>query len=133
MLKNLPPINEGDLDWAGRGVILIQANISSKKGRESTLMTPKDEEHIRSLAHDRLKAVGNLYAVIGAPYLVKKNADVTKGVANGTLALLQDVLLDGSAKILIVNIGGSRYVHAVYAQISVAHCCFAVMIISWGL
>lgn len=116
MLDDLAPISEIDTDWGHRGVILIQANISTTKLRESTLLIPKEEDRIRILNHRQLKTVGNLYAVIGAPYLVTQNIDVSNGVANGTLSILHDVVLQDNVKPRIVHCGGNRFVHSVYAS-----------------
>lgn len=116
MLQDLPKISQNDTDWGRRGVILIEARLSTKKGREGSVLTEKEQDRIRKFRQSRLDAVGNLYAVIGSPYLVRNNVDVPHGVANGTLATLQNVVLQSDAKIRVVHCGGDKFVHAVYAD-----------------
>lgn len=116
MLQDLPEIRENDSDWGRRGVILIEARLSTKKSRDGDVFTAKEQERIRGLKESRLDAVGSLYAVIGEDYLVKNNIDVPHGVANGTLSTLQNVVLHPTAKIRVVHCGGTSYVHAVYAD-----------------
>ena len=93
MLQDLPEIRENDSDWGRRGVILIEARLSTKKSRDGDVFTTKEQERIRGLKESRLDAVGSLYAVIGEDYLVKNNIDVPHGVANETLSTLQNVVL----------------------------------------
>ena len=116
MLEELPKISKNDTDWSRRGVILIQARLSTKKGRDASVLTEKEQDRIRKFRQNRLDAVGNLYAVIGAPYLVRNNVDVPHGVANGTLSTLKNIVLQSHAKIRVVHCGGDRFVHAVYAD-----------------
>jgi hypothetical protein len=114
MLSNLYSIVPGDTDWRSRGVLLIQAKISS--GRSRRKLSTEEEESLRKTKSDRLKAVGNLVCVMGSKYLVKSNTDVSKGVANGTFSCLEDIILHQSAKIRVVRISETVSVHAVYAD-----------------
>lgn len=114
MLMQLPFIETGHTDWRIRGVILLQARLSKTSSIEQIPL--KQQKYIRKLPSKRLGAVGNLFCIIGAPYMVGTNSDVAKGVANGTLSVLQDVVLRPSCEIRIVNIDQNIQVHAVYAD-----------------
>ncbi len=92
MLQDLPEIRENDGDWGRRGVILIEARLSTKKSRDGDVFAAKEQERIRGLKESRLDAVGSLYAV-RKDYLVKNNIDVLHGVTNGTLSTLQNAVL----------------------------------------
>ena len=78
--------------------------------------TENEEDSIRNLNDKRLKTVGNLYCILGAPYIVGKNESVVNGIANGTQALLHSIHLKTSAQPRIVNLQGQKQVHAVYAN-----------------
>lgn len=52
---------------------------------------------------------------MNTPYIVNTNEDVASGIANGTRATLQDIILTDDAVIFITQIGG-REVHTVSAK-----------------
>jgi hypothetical protein len=54
-------------------------------------MTETQIEAIRNLGSKKLGRSGYWYCIVDAPHIVTNNADVSKGVANGTLAFLQDM------------------------------------------
>ena len=114
MLSNLPLIQRNSTDWRNRGVLLIEASISKSSGHQT--VDPNQAEYIRSLGSKRLKAPGNLYCFIGAPYMVTINSDVCKGVANGTDATLEDICLRDSAVIRVAKLDDGTMTHAVYAE-----------------
>lgn len=60
----------------------------------------------------QLGCIGNLFCIISSSYMVGSNSDVGKGVANGTLCCLKDVILVSDSCIRIVNVYGIE-VHAV--------------------
>lgn len=113
-LRQLQVVHPENHDWRTRGVLLIQADVCL--GRKKGNMTEADQEKIRNASNKRLDVVGNLLCFIGAAYLVNTNAAVSKGVANGTLATLHDVVLKEGVEIRVVNTSGSTPVHAVYAR-----------------
>lgn len=114
LLADLQEIPDGNLDWQTRGVLLVQASLT--RGEGSQRVQQKHFEYVRGLSSDRLGAVGNLFCVIGAPYIVGHNADVSKGIANGTLSRLQHVILNESTTIRIVEFENGAKVHAVFAS-----------------
>lgn len=107
------PINNHDDDWHRRGILLIQANLS--RTRNNTLSF-QQERHIRNLPADKLGAVGNLFLILGAPYMIGQNNDVAHGIANGTVGYLQDVVLQENATVRIVQLTEHLQIHAVYAE-----------------
>ncbi len=100
-------------NWREGGVLLIQAKVSQAEGHQP--IQPKHETYVRNLSSKRLKGAGHLFCVTNAPYMVTNNQDVKKGVANGTLCTLIDVLLKDTAVVRVVNMSGNN-VHAVYAD-----------------
>ena len=48
--------------------------------------------------------------------MVGHNADVSKGIANGTLAILVDVILKETASVRIKTLPNNQQLHAVYAN-----------------
>jgi hypothetical protein len=62
-----------------------------------------------------MKTVKDLVCVIGVTYMVNNNIDVTKGIANGTIATFYDVVLIPSAMIKIISLEDGNQVHSVYA------------------
>lgn len=114
MLLEQPNIENEEKAWRSRGILLVQARV--KRAAKNAVNSKNQNNYIRSLPTKRLGAVGNLFCIIGAHYLVGNNTDVGKGVANGTLSILQDVILRSSANIRIININEAIQVHAVYAD-----------------
>ena len=114
MLFQLFTLSDGDTDWRSRGVLLVQAGISTAKNRR--VLTPGEQDAFRKLNKETLKATGNLVCVLGASNLVTSNTNVSKGVANGTSSSLQDIILHDSAIIRIVHLSASTSVHAVFAE-----------------
>ena len=100
-------------NWRKSGVLLVQAKITQAEGHHP--IQPKHEIYVRNLSSKRLKGAGHLFCVTNAPYMVTTNQDVKKGVANGTLCTLVDVLLKDTATIRVVNMSGNN-VHSVYAD-----------------
>lgn len=113
MLSNLAPAQPNSSDWRNRGVLLIATSISKSNGYHT--VDHNQTEYIRSLGSKRLKAPGHLYSFIGASYMVTTNIDVSKGVANGTDATLQDICLRDSAAVRIAKLDGTL-IHAVNAE-----------------
>jgi len=111
LLDTLPEIID-PIDWRKQGVLLIKANISSK----NSSVTLKDQENIRRLGSKTLGCQGNLYCIVDGPYIVLANKDLSKGIANGTLCLLQDVVLKPNCKITVTSAPNGKKVHTVYAE-----------------
>ena len=116
LLSRLGPIAEAGSSWETRGVLLIQASLTASSRKSNLKPTENEEDSIRNLNDKRLKTVGNLYCILGAPYIVGKNESVVNGIANGTQALLHSIHLKNSAQPRIVNLQGHKQVHAVYAN-----------------
>lgn len=130
LLYTLPPIAPQNSDWRSRGVLVIEATIKwSSKSKNSKPLSHADEEWIRKLSTKRLKGAGKLFCVLNTPYIVNVNEDVGSGIANGTRATLQDIILKDSAAIRVTEIGG-REVHTVYAD-DVLCLIFKHTIASW--
>ena len=53
---------------------------------------------------------------IGSPYIVTANTDVVKGIANGTMCHLVDVILRADAIVHVVIIADGSKIHAVYSD-----------------
>ena len=116
LLSRLGPIAEAGSSWETRGILLIQASLTASSRKSNLKPTENEEDSIRNLNDKRLKTVGNLYCILGAPYIVGKNESVVNGIANGTQALLHSIHLKTSAQPRIVNLQGHKQVHAVYAN-----------------
>jgi hypothetical protein len=115
--------------WETRGVLLIQASFYVKT--RDIELSAEEESNIRNLSDKRLGIVGNLYCVIGSRYIVGKNESVANGIANGTLATLQNVVLQEKAKIRRVRLENGNEVHMVSAA-DVACLVFRHEIIGWS-
>lgn len=113
LLVSLQPIAPFNTDWRSRGVLLIQATITTTRGNQP--VSSDLEAHIRDLPAKRLGAAGNLLCVLGCNYIINRNEDVSKGVANGTTAKLLDVILKDQNQIRVVQLHGHK-VHAVFAD-----------------
>lgn len=109
------PLNLSDTpsNWRTHGVLVIQAKIKKIEGHHA--VHHKHEDYVRSLSSKRLKGAGNLLCIKDAPYMMTKNQNVAKGVANGTIATLIDVGLNINAVVRIINLSG-HLVYAVYAD-----------------
>ena len=57
-----------------------------------------------------------MYCIIGSRYMTNVNQDASKDVANGTIAILKDVVLKPDTQIRILNFKGGSQVHAVFAN-----------------
>lgn len=114
MLDSIDGICSGDLNWRERGVLLVQARISQAECHQK--VRPQQENYIRGLDQRRLGLVGNLFCIIGAPYMVNLNTDVSNAVANGTMCNLYDVILREDVRIRIHKIRDGTKVHTVYAD-----------------
>lgn len=114
LLQNGSILIGDDLDWHSRGIIYVQADIYF--GRLKAEISKIDQQTIRNSDSAQLNTVGNLLCVFGAHYLVKSNSDISKGVANGTLAALQVVILHDDVVPHIVHLSNSTSVYAVYAK-----------------
>ena len=105
---------EEAIDWRTHGVLLIQADVFL--GRKKGALSQDDQQRIRNASSKKLDdVVGNLLCVIGAPYLILNNADVSKGIANGTLTYVEDIILHDSATPRLVHLYGMK-VRAVYTK-----------------
>ena len=113
MMKNNPLEVAGSNDWRTHGVLLIQARVRKVDGHQP--VHAEHEEYVRRLGSKRLGGAGNLYCIKGTPYMVTKNQNVKKGVANGTIATLIDVILKEDAKIRVTVISGQS-VSTVFAD-----------------
>jgi hypothetical protein len=80
------------------------------------VISDQQKETIRNLGSKKLGRPGNLYCVVDAPYIVTDNSDVAKGVANGTLAYLQDVVLKPSATLTLELLPTGKKVASVCAS-----------------
>ena len=109
-----PGICIENLDWRTRGILLIRAHVSQKENHSK--VRPQQENYIRGLSDKRLGFPGNLVCIIGAPYMVTLNEDVSKAVANGTMCFLNDVVLRDEAQVRIHRTRDGTQMHAVYAD-----------------
>jgi hypothetical protein len=92
LIQKLPNCTDPN-DLRTHGILLVEVII--KPSKTSNPMTETQIEAIRNLGSKQLGRAGNLYCIVDAPYIVTNNADVSKGVANGTLAFLQDIICFG--------------------------------------
>lgn len=108
LLQTLPNILN-PYGWRSQGVILVKANIFSTNQKQ--VMPTHDQEYVRNLGSKVLRCKGNLYCIVDAPYIVTMNTDLSKGISNGTLCLLQDVVLQKNAKITLEPIeNGKKFI-----------------------
>ncbi|KAI9555071.1 hypothetical protein GHT06_017586 [Daphnia sinensis] len=116
LLSRLGKITESTSTWEKRGVLLIQATVTATSKKFNFNPTQDEEEKIRNFNDKQLKTVGNLYGILGNTYVVGKNESVVNGIANGTRAILQSIVLKNTAQIRVLNLEGSKQVHAVFAH-----------------
>lgn len=102
-----------DTNWRSNGVLLIRATVTNTNAKEQ--LTIEEQEYIRNLPAKRLEAAGNLFCILNCDYIINRNEDVSKGVANGTTATLVDVVLKKEDRIEQLPYGGHN-VHAVNAE-----------------
>ncbi|KZR97176.1 Uncharacterized protein APZ42_008101, partial [Daphnia magna] len=114
LLEKLIYVPDGDTNWRNQGVLLIQARVTPS--RASKNLTILQQNDVRKLGSKRLGCSGNLYCFVDAPYMVMSNSDVAKGVSNGTLALLQDVVLKTSCVVALTRLPSGKKVHSVCAS-----------------
>ena len=113
LLERLPECRNPN-NWRANGILLIKARI--KPGKSSNPMTESQIESIRNLGSKKLGRSGNLYCIVDAPYIVTNNSDVSKGVANGTLAFLQDIILKANCVITLEKVKSGKIVPSVFAS-----------------
>jgi hypothetical protein len=82
--------------------------------KSTTVISDQQKKNIRG--SNKLGCPGNLYCVVDAPYIVTDNSDVAKGVANGTLAYLQDIVLKPSATLTLELLPTGKKVASVCAS-----------------
>ena len=109
-----PGICSENLDWRTRGILLIRANITKRE--KHSIVRPQQENYIRGLSEKRLGFPGNLICIVGAPYMVTLNTDVSKAVANGTMCFLNDVVLRDNAQVRIHKTTDGVEMHSVFAD-----------------
>ena len=108
------PFTSEHVTWKERGILLIEARISQRRGHQP--VRPDHERHIRMRDEKRLGVVGNLFCAIGALYIVSVNTDVTKGIANGTMCRLVQIHVHNSASVRTKLTETGERIHAVYAD-----------------
>ena len=115
-VQSLPPLLPHDVDWRSRKILLIQADIS--RGKSGQPLCEKDKRSIRKVSSKRLGATGNLFMILGAKYMNLQNDHVPSKLANGTVGILQSIVLVPSARIRTVALENAitSLVHAVYAS-----------------
>jgi len=113
LIQKLPNCNNPN-DWRTHGILLVKAVI--KQTKKANPMTEQQIEAIRNLGSKKLGRAGNLYCIVDAPYIVTNNDDVSKGVANGTLAFLQDIVLKTGCTITLHELKSGKRVPTVYAS-----------------
>ncbi len=77
---------------------------------------PEQIDYAGRCAATKMKTVKDLFCVVGASYMVNTNIDVTKGIANGTIATFYDIILIPSAKIRIISLEDGNEVHSIFAD-----------------
>lgn len=112
-LRKNPLLVSETTNWRSHGVLLIQAKIKKVEGHQD--IQQKHEDYVRNLSSKRLKGAGNLFCIKDAPYMVTCNQNVRKGVANGTIGTLIDVILHDNTVVRVANISGN-FVYAVFAD-----------------
>ena len=113
-LTSLPPILSQQSEWRERGLILVQAKVARTEGHQPIQKEQRD--YAGRIASTKMKTVNNLLCTIGAPYMVGTNIDVSKGIANGTIAKFYDIVLVPNAQVRIVTLEDGNQAHAVYAD-----------------
>ena len=102
------------LNWRQRGIILIQAKVTRAEGHQ-IVQTPQIA-YAQRVAAKEMKTVSDLYCVIGASYMIGTNVDVTRGIANGTIGKLYDIITKPDAQIRIIKFENGNQCHALYAD-----------------
>ena len=138
LLKRAPAIvNDQDLNWRKRGVLLIKAKIlvpkknKTRSDETEVKVTRCDEQRLRQIGSSKLKVPLELYCILDAPYMVSDNSDVSKGVANGTPCWLNDVILSSTATVRVITLPSGEKVHSVVAT-DVAGLIFKHKTPSWS-
>lgn len=93
---------------------MIRAKITKKEKHSN--VRPQQENYIRGLSEKRLGFPGNLICIVGAPYMVTLNTNVSKTVANGTMCFLNDVVLRDNAQVGIHKTSDRVEMHVVFAD-----------------
>ena len=107
-------LSESDHDWRKRGILLVQARLSQTEGHQK--VRPQQQNYIREMNEKRLGFPGNLVCILGAPYMVTINTDVSKKIANGTMCHLYDIILRNDAAIRIHRTKNGAQMPTVYAD-----------------
>ena len=113
-LRKNPMKPEYANNWRLHGILLIQAKIRNTEGNHRPVET-RIQEYVRNLDSQRLEGAGNLFCIRNAPYMMRINQNVKKGVANGTTATLRDVILAENAEVRITSVS-NQHVFAVFAD-----------------
>ena len=114
-LSKLPDIDATDeLNWRQRETLLIKANVTDP--RYNTPVDPRHADYVRKLPEKRLTYVGNLFCIIGAKYMITANIDVANGIANGTIAILRNIILKDGVDVSVTNLGQGQAAHSVLAS-----------------
>ena len=96
------------------GSFLVQARLSQTEVHQKTI--PNNKITSGEWTEKKLGFPGNLACILGAPYMVTTNTDVSKKIANGTMCRLYDIILRDDAVIRIHRTKGSSQMHTVYAD-----------------
>lgn len=89
LLDNLPRII--DVNRRSRGIMLIKADARPVRKRKN--LSDADIKYTRSLPKCKIKCVGNFYTVVGLPFMIRKNIDVSKGIANRIISFLFNIMI----------------------------------------
>lgn len=114
ILARQASIEIGNKAWRERGVLLVEAAVR-KASSGTAQLSIEEQEKIRSIPASKLGVHGNLICVVGASYMVGQNADVAKGIANGTICTLVDVILENDDKITTTVTKEGYHIHTVTA------------------
>nr|CAH0103563.1 unnamed protein product [Daphnia galeata] len=102
-------LSESDRDRRKRGILLVQARLWQTEGHQK--VRPQQQNFIREMNEKRLGFPGNLVYILGAPYMVTINTDVSKKIAN-----LYNIILRDDAAIRIHWTKHGAQMHTVYAD-----------------
>ncbi len=103
------------MNWRSRGVLLVQADVVPQDN-ETKEISIDQQMYVRRQHSKKLGFVGNLYCVLTSTYMVDRNIDVSKGIANGTLCVLVDIFVKECARVRVLCFEDGSEVHAVFAS-----------------
>ena len=102
-------------------IIIFCDNIKIKKINEYMILEKPDkfykccsESHLKSERSGRMDPVLKIY--IGCEVMLTENIDVPNGLANGTRAIVDKIILKENSQYITVSIGGNIFVRGVYAS-----------------